>query len=50
MAEVSLTIGDVDQDQLRAAGIQIDYNEVTITRRVFRDGGSEYSSTKRRAA
>src|SRR3954469_2595307 len=41
-AEVSLTIGDVDQEQLRAAGIQIDYNEVTITRRVFRDGGSEY--------
>src|SRR3954464_6299537 len=46
MAEVSLTIGDVDQEQLRAAGIQIDYNEVTITRRVFRDGGSEYFINK----
>jgi len=41
MAEVSLTIGDVDQDHLKAAGIEIDYNEVTLTRRVFRDGGSE---------
>src|ERR1044071_8390929 len=46
MAEVTLTIGDVDQEQLRAAGIQIDYNEVTITRRVFRDGGSEYFINK----
>lgn len=46
LAEVSLTIGDVDQEQLRAAGINIDYNEVTITRRVFRDGGSEYFINK----
>ena len=43
MAEVSLTIGDVIQEQqLRAAGIELSYNEVTLTRRVFRDGGSEY--------
>lgn len=42
MAEVSLTIGDVDEEQLRAAGVEIKYNEVTVTRRVFRDGGSEY--------
>ncbi len=42
MAEVSLTIGDVDEDQLRAAGVEMKYNEVTVTRRVFRDGGSEY--------
>src|SRR5436190_2171260 len=46
MAEVSLTIGDVDQDQLKAAGVEIDYNEVTVTRRVFRDGGSEYFINK----
>lgn len=46
MAEVSLTIGDVDQEQLRTLGINIDYNEVTITRRVFRDGGSEYFINK----
>ena len=42
MAEVSLTIGDVDHDQLKASGIPMEFNEVTITRRVFRDGGSEY--------
>jgi len=42
MAEVSLTLGGVDEDHLRAAGVEVTYNEVTVTRRVFRDGGSEY--------
>ena len=43
MAEVSLTIGNVDSDHLKAAGgVEVAYNEVTLTRRVFRDGGSEY--------
>ena len=42
MAEVSLTIGEVDSDHLKAAGVEMAYNEITITRRVFRDGGSEY--------
>src|ERR1035437_4361635 len=42
MAEVSLTLGDMDQDHLRAAGVEVAYNEVTITRRIFRDGNSEY--------
>jgi chromosome segregation protein len=42
MAEVSLTVGDVDTAHLKAAGIEMPYSEVTITRRVFRDGGSEY--------
>jgi chromosome segregation protein len=46
LAEVSLTIGDVDPDDLRAAGVGLDFNEVTITRRVFRDGGSEYFLNK----
>ena len=46
MAEVSLTIGGVDEENLRAAGVEIAYNEVTITRRVFRDGGSEYFINK----
>ena len=32
MAEVSLTIGGVDEENLRAAGVEIAYNEVTITR------------------
>jgi chromosome segregation protein len=46
MAEVSLTIGGVDEEHLRASGVEIDYNEVTVTRRVFRDGGSEYFINK----
>lgn len=46
MAEVSLTIGDVDADHLKAAGVAVEYNEVTVTRRVFRDGGSEYFINK----
>jgi chromosome segregation protein len=46
MAEVSLTIGGVDDEHLRAAGVEIAYNEVTLTRRVFRDGASEYFLNK----
>ncbi|HWV99838.1 MAG TPA: chromosome segregation protein SMC [Candidatus Acidoferrum sp.] len=46
MAEVSLTIGGVDEEGLRASGVEIAYNEVTVTRRVFRDGGSEYFINK----
>jgi len=46
MAEVSLTIGGVDEEHLTAAGVEIAYNEVTVTRRVFRDGGSEYFINK----
>src|SRR5881409_4349269 len=46
MAEVSLTIGGVDAENLHAAGVEMAYNEVTITRRVFRDGGSEYFINK----
>ncbi|MFM2082556.1 MAG: chromosome segregation protein, partial [Verrucomicrobiota bacterium] len=46
MAEVSLTIGGVDAEQLRAAGVELNYHEVTVTRRVFRDGGSEYFINK----
>src|ERR1051326_3154720 len=42
MAEVSLNIGDVDAEHLKAAGVELAYNEVTLTRRVFRDGASEY--------
>ena len=46
MAEVSLTIGGVDEEHLKAAGVEMAYNEVTVTRRVFRDGGSEYFINK----
>ncbi|PYI87803.1 MAG: chromosome segregation protein SMC [Verrucomicrobia bacterium] len=42
MAEVSLTIGGVDTEHLKASGVELAYDEVTLTRRVFRDGGSEY--------
>jgi len=42
LAEVSLTLGGVDQDHLVAAGVEMAYDEVSITRRVFRDGVSEY--------
>jgi chromosome segregation protein len=40
MAEVSLTFGDCEQD------LGVEYNEVTITRRVFRDGAGEYELNK----
>src|SRR5271154_2503556 len=40
MAEVSLTFGDCEKD------LGVEYNEVTITRRVFRDGASEYELNK----
>jgi chromosome segregation protein len=46
LAEVSLTLGSVDGDNLRAAGVEVAYNEVTVTRRIFRDGGSEYFINK----
>src|SRR6201998_2562326 len=46
MAEVSLTLGGVEEDNLFAAGVAVAYNEVTVTRRVFRDGGSEYFINK----
>jgi chromosome segregation protein len=46
MAEVSITIGDIDQEHLKAAGVELAYNEVTLTRRVFRDGISEYFINK----
>ena len=40
MAEVSLTFGDCEQE------LGVAFNEVTITRRVFRDGASEYEINK----
>ena len=46
MAEVSLTLGGIDTDQLKAAGVDLPYNEVTVTRRIFRDGASEFFINK----
>jgi chromosome segregation protein len=46
MAEVSLTVGGIDKDQLKAAGVDLPYNEVTVTRRIFRDGASDFFINK----
>jgi chromosome segregation protein len=46
MAEVSLTLGGVGEESLRAAGVEVSYDEVTLTRRIFRDGASEYFLNK----
>ena len=46
MAEVSLTIGGIDKEQLKAAGVDLPYCEVTVTRRIFRDGASEFFINK----
>ncbi len=42
LCEVSLTLGGVDGENLKAAGVEVSYDEVTLTRRIYRDGGSEY--------
>jgi chromosome segregation protein len=42
MGEVSLTLGGVAEESLSAAGVEVAYDEVTLTRRIFRDGNSEY--------
>lgn len=46
IAEVSLTLGGVDRDNLKAAGVPLEYDEITITRRVSREGGSTYLLNK----
>lgn len=46
LAEVSLTLGGVDEEHLKAAGVELAYEEVTVTRRVFRNAGSEYFINK----
>ena len=46
MGEVSLTLGGVGEESLRAAGVEVAYDEVTLTRRIFRDGNSEYFLNK----
>jgi chromosome segregation protein len=46
MAEVSMTFADVDPQTLSLPGVELDFSEVTIMRRVFRDGHSEYFINK----
>ncbi len=46
MAEVSMTFADVDAKLLSLPGVNLDFNEVTITRRVHRDGQGDYFINK----
>jgi chromosome segregation protein len=46
MAEVSLTIGGVDEEHLSAAGVEMAYNEVTVTRESSATEEVSISSTK----
>jgi chromosome segregation protein len=46
MAEVSMTFADVDPKVLSLPGVNLDFSEITISRRVFRDGTGEYLINK----
>src|SRR5258706_1039724 len=46
MAEVSMTFADVDPKTLSLPGVNLDFNEVTISRRVYKDGTGEYLLNK----
>lgn len=46
MAEVAMTFADCDPRQLSMPGVNLDFNEITISRRVYRDGQGEYFINK----
>jgi chromosome segregation protein len=46
LAEVSMTFAEVDPKTLSLPGVNLDFTEVTITRRVHRDGNGEYFINK----
>jgi len=46
LAEVHMTFAEVDPSLLSLPGVNLDFNEVTITRRVHRDGSGEYFINK----
>ena len=46
LAEVSMTFADVDPSTLSLPGVNLDFSEVTITRRVHRDGNGDYFINK----
>jgi len=46
MAEVNMTFADVDAKCISLPGVNLDFNEVTIARRVYRDGNGEYFINK----
>ena len=46
MCEVSMSFAEVDPTKLSLPGVNLDFTEVTITRRVYRDGNGEYFINK----
>jgi len=46
MAEVSITFADVDPQSVSLPGVNLEFNELTLTRRVYRDGTGEYFINK----
>ena len=46
LAEVSMTFADIDSTLLSLPGVNLDFSEITITRRVHRDGNGEYFINK----
>ncbi len=46
LAEVSMTFADVDPKALSLPGVNLDFSEITIRRRVHRDGNGEYFINK----
>jgi len=46
MAEVNLTFADVDPKLISLPGVNLDFTEITVTRRVYRDGTGEYLLNK----
>ncbi len=46
MCEVSMTFAEVDPSTLSLPGVNLDFTEITITRRVYRDGTGEYFINK----
>jgi chromosome segregation protein len=46
LAEVSMTFAEVDPKTLSLPGVNLDFSEITIRRRVHRDGNGEYFINK----
>jgi chromosome segregation protein len=46
LAEVNMTFADVDPTTLSLPGVNLDFSEITIARRVHRDGTGEYFINK----
>ncbi len=46
LAEVSMTFAEVDPTSLSLPGVNLDFSEITISRRVHRDGNGEYFINK----